>query len=89
MWLIAIGATILQVALAILLAMNYKRISHTPIGKQLTLLAFLFVVQAVTALFFYSSWARKDYNGEMAFPLSIISLTSLIGVSILYKISRM
>ncbi|GBF09521.1 hypothetical protein apy_12460 [Aeropyrum pernix] len=88
LWAIALVAAIAQLVLAILLAANYGRISHTPVGKAMVVLAALFLVQGVIATATYYRLASEGYGMELAAPLAAITVASLAGLSILYIISR-
>jgi hypothetical protein len=79
----------MQLVIAALLAVNYRRLSHTPIGKAMLALAALFLAQGLLATASYTMWAHRGYGPEIALPLAAISVMSLAGLLILYTISRM
>ncbi|MCE4599278.1 MAG: hypothetical protein F7C81_03670 [Desulfurococcales archaeon] len=88
LWLVALVLTVVQVVIAVMLALNYRSIKHTPIGKRLIMLAMLFLAQAFIAMTSYYTWASEGYGYDIAAPLTLITTASLVGLIILYDISR-
>ncbi len=88
-WLLALMAALLQLLLALMLAASYSRLAHTPVGKYMVFLALLFLGQGLVATVSYAWWAHQGYDHELALPLAAISLMSLAGLTLLYRISRM
>ncbi|WP_461864388.1 hypothetical protein [Thermococcus sp.] len=88
-WQINILIVLIELSLALLLLKNYIGMKNTRLGKRLFALSLVFVAQSVLAIAFYIHWARMGLGKAVAEPLLLLSLSGLLGVGLLYWISRM
>ncbi|WP_297501275.1 hypothetical protein [Thermococcus sp.] len=88
-WQVNILIVLIELALALLLLRNYLGMKDTRLGKRLFGIALVFVAQSVLAIAFYIHWAEMGYGKAVAGPLLLLSLSGLLGVGLLYSISRM
>ncbi len=88
-WQVNILIVLIELALALLLLRNYLGLKETRLGKKLFGVSLVFVGQSVLAIVFYVHWAEMGYGKAVAMPLLLLSLSGLIGVGLLYSVSRM
>ena len=88
-WQINILIVLIELSLALLLLKNYMGMKDTKLGKRLFGLSLVFVAQSVLAIVFYIHWAGMGLGKTVAGPLLLLSLSGLLGVGLLYWISRM
>ncbi|WP_297068731.1 hypothetical protein [Thermococcus sp.] len=88
-WQVNILIVLIELALALLLLRNYLGLKETRLGKKLFGVSLVFVGQSVLAIVFYVHWAEMGYGKAVAGPLLLLSLSGLIGVGLLYSVSRM
>ncbi len=88
-WQINILIVLIELSLALLLLKNYIGMKNTRLGKRLFALSLVFVAQSVLAIAFYIHWAGMGLGKAVAEPLLLLSLSGLLGVGLLYWISRM
>ncbi|ASI98589.1 hypothetical protein A3L02_02900 [Thermococcus celer Vu 13 = JCM 8558] len=88
-WIGNIFIVLIELALALMLLRNYHPLRRTGIGKRLFGVALVFVFQSILAIVFYVHWAEMGFGKSVAGPLLVLSLSGLVGVGLLYSISRM
>ncbi len=90
LWMINIILVVIQTILVAFILREYLDAGFTPIGKLLISAAFLFLVQSMILLSsYYYWWVMRNTDYHVAFPLLISTLLSLIGLFMLYRISRL
>jgi len=88
-WIVNILIVLTEFALALMLLKNYYSLRNTGVGRKLFGVSLVFLFQSVLAIVFYLHWAGMGLGKSVAGPLLLLSLSGLIGVGLLYSISRM
>ncbi|ABW02467.1 hypothetical protein [Caldivirga maquilingensis] len=90
LWIINIILVVIQTILVAFILREYLDTGFTPIGKLLISAAFLFLVQSMILLSsYYYWWTIRNTDYHIALPLLASTLLSLVGLYMLYRISRL
>ncbi len=88
LWTIDLFLASLEVVLAILILMAYLKLWRTQIGKILVTMALVFLVHGVVMIVAFSMWSMH-YREYVALPSMAIALSGVVGLALLYYITKM
>ncbi|MDT7902492.1 MAG: hypothetical protein RQ838_00345 [Caldivirga sp.] len=89
-WMVDIVLVVVQTFIVALILREYLDAGFTPVGRLLITAAFLFLVQSIVLLSsYYYWWAIRNTDYHVAVPLLASTLLSLIGLYMLYRISKL
>lgn len=88
-WYINISLSLIQAVIIALMIRNYLGIGFTRTGKILLSISSVFLVESIVMLLAYYNWMIAGIGSFVALPSLVITVMSLVGVSLLYVISKL
>ncbi|MGC8596372.1 MAG: hypothetical protein ACP5NY_00480 [Thermocladium sp.] len=88
-WIIDIVLVFGDLLLTIMIVRNYYSIGFTRIGRLLLVASLMFLLEGLVMLVTYYKWAIMGYDETIALPSLAITASSLVGMAILYYVSKL
>ncbi|WP_291767313.1 hypothetical protein [Caldivirga sp. UBA161] len=88
-WYINISLSAIQVAIIALMIRNYLGIGFTRTGKILLGVSSVFLIESGIMILAYYTWMTAGVGPFIALPTLVITIMNLVGILLLYIISRL
>ncbi len=88
-WYINISLSVIQIIIITLIIRNYLGIGFTKTGKILLGISSVFLIESIVMILAYYNWMIAGIGSFIALPSLVITVMSLIGILLLYIISRL
>ncbi len=88
LWTMDLFLAALEVLLSALILSAYLKLWRTQVGKILVTMALVFLLQGVVMIVAFTMWS-VHYREYVALPSMAIALSGVVGLSLLYYITKM
>ncbi|ABW02521.1 hypothetical protein [Caldivirga maquilingensis] len=88
-WYIDISLSVIQALVLVLMIRNYLGIGFTRTGKILLGVSSVFLIESIAMILTYYNWMIAGMGPFIALPALAITIMNLVGVLLLYIISRL